>query len=153
MRKQFNTWFSLLGLWFFASCFDGSGEYSVYSYDISSLSGRWAGVLDCHISGGIYDGLDTSQNMVFTFDSGGSLICAEGTECTGQLNVTGLGLISGTIVYTHYRPDYGMETVYEDWSGAYFRDVDIIDLQMVWTFETTDPWAVGTYTLSGTLQK
>lgn len=123
------------------------------TYQTSDLSGWWAGDVRYIFEGGVRDGLDTTGATVFTFNADGSVICPNNMDCNGKLWVEGNGEIYGTIIVNYYSIDYGLETIYQDWSGSYFKEKDVIELDMVWSTETYDPASEGTQTVTGTIYK
>lgn len=123
------------------------------TYQSSDLQGWWVGDVRYIFEGGVRDGLDTTGATVFTFNADGSVICPNNMDCNGALWVEGNGEIFGTIIVNYYSTDYGLETIYQDWSGSYFKGKDVIELDMAWSTETYDPPSNGIQRVTGTIYK
>jgi uncharacterized protein (TIGR03067 family) len=132
---------------------DNSTESNSDTYSVSDLEGVWMGSVTSTGSA-LPDG--TIIDGGYEFDSQGNLVDWIGgpgvLSTNGNLDISGIGDITGTTTTIHINGNNAEETTVCNWQGSQLVSINTIEVNMQCDWATNDG-SSGSYTLSGIIDK
>ena len=132
---------------------DNSTEPNSDTYSVSDLEGVWMGSVTSTGSA-LPDG--TIIDGGYEFDSQGNLVDWIGgpgvLSTNGNLDISGIGDITGTTTTIHINGNNAEETTVCNWQGSQLISINTIEINMQCDWATNDG-SSGSYNFSGSMDK